>query len=99
MATKEKQTRYPDRDGKHITTCAVEAYGRMGEEFLDLLRTLHTKAQQHDKDSGRHPASWLHRWLKQISFALARSSANALLEANTGPLARVAAPAPSAMAT
>ena len=81
VAAKDKQRRYPESGGLKVCTCAVEAYGRIGEQFLEVLASLDLKAHQEDIARNVPTTRWFSRWLDQLSCGVARGVARSIADA------------------
>ena len=89
IAAAEKHKRYPPRSGIMCTPAAVEIFGRVGPEFLDLMDHLAAAAATHDVDFGMPAVGWRRKWEERLSIvvqkSLARSFVDALGSATSGP--------------
>ena len=84
VADKDKQERYPPRNGLRVTTAAVETFGRLGDAFLDLLQNLNMLAHQRDTLRGLPPKNHLHTWHVELSCDVARAASIAIEDAVAG---------------
>ena len=77
-ATRDKQRRYPAQAGLLVETCAAEAYGRLGDEFLEVLAHLHLRASQESSARNLPQVQWYSRWLDRLSAGIARGVSRAI---------------------
>ena len=81
VAASDKARRYPEQDGLKVQTCAVEAYGRIGDDFLEALAHLDHRAHQEDIARNLPTTRWFPRWLDHISCGVARGVARSMADA------------------
>ena len=81
LASEDKAKRYPDKDGLHCITAAMDQCGFIGSEFLDMLQQLAVQADANDTAHARPSCNWLRKWLRQLSTAMAKVQASAIAQA------------------
>ena len=78
-AVRDKRRRYgTGTDGTTVTTCAIETWGLMCDDFINLLQVLALLAAQQQRMRGQPTSRWLRRWKLELSLLLARHIAAAL---------------------
>ena len=61
-----KIKRYPPRNGKEVTACSMETWGRFSETLDATLADLACLASRRQRDRGIQPTKWLDKWRAQI---------------------------------
>ena len=90
VADCDKQRRYPAQRGRHVTTFALESWGRLGDEGEATLAILAAAASRFDARRGRHAHGRLSRWRCAIDGALQHGVARALHSSRFGLGGRLA---------
>ena len=85
LAVEQKAKRYPDMDGMHCCTAAIDQYGFLGSELHITLGELAAQATANDAAHARPPCDWLKKWLRQLSTAMAKVQATAILQSTPPP--------------
>jgi hypothetical protein len=84
MAAAEKERRYPLKGGLRCTTAAAETLGRLGADFLELLKELAQLAAGRDHERGLPATRWTRKWRVELSCQLHKSVARSMNEAIVG---------------
>ena len=77
-AVEDKLRRYPTTRGRAVTTAAMEAWGRLGDEFDEQLNELARAAATRQRERAELPTSWGNRWRQQLSTIAASSVAKCI---------------------
>ena len=80
-AVATKLRRYPPRNGKLVTPCAMETWGYVDVHLDELLSELAVLATQKQRDRGVHPTRWRSRWRTLLSVHAAMHVSKAILAA------------------
>ena len=78
---RDKARRYPPRLGKRVICCAVETWGRVGNEVSEVLLHLDALAKRRQLERGVAPTRWRQRWGALLSAAVAQGIARAIIQA------------------
>ena len=92
LASEEKETAYPRKQGLCVTVASIETFGRHSKELRNLLAYLADLARQRQTSFGQSPSRWLRRWRAQLSSCLAHFVGRAVQQARHPPSPSVAAP-------
>ena len=71
----DKRHRYKPSQGKHITPCVVDSFGRLGSDFLSFLDQAAALAMEANSTSSAQPRHIKTRWLVDISACIIKSVA------------------------
>ena len=64
-----------------VAVAAIETYGRIGDEFVELLYNLHYMAQTNDVNRSQFPSNWFSKWKAMLGCAVARNVARSIDDA------------------
>ena len=72
--------RYPPRGGLECTPFALEVFGRMSNDCIELLDGLAAVASERDALRDLPVRAWERIWLQKLSVTLQRSVSQSILE-------------------
>ena len=80
QAAIDKNRRYPPRSGLAVETCAAETYGRLGQEFVDILADLDCRASREARARNLPTSQFFSNWLDTLSAGIARGGARTICD-------------------
>ena len=79
LAVVQKAKRYPGADGRTVTPCVIETFGRTENHLDQTLCLLDGLAKKQEQRRGATHTQWRRKWALHLQLSVTRSVARAIL--------------------